>query len=84
MVSETLKKKAKEVKGIFFDFDGVFTDNRVLVFQDGLEGVFCSRGDGIGLEGIRKLGIQMMVLSKEKNPVVNYRCQKLGIASIHL
>ena len=67
---------------IIFDFDGVFTDNRVLVLQDGSEGVFCNRADGFGIEAARRLGINLMVLSKEKNPVVTSRCQKLNISCI--
>jgi len=67
---------------IVFDFDGVFTDNRVLVFQDGSEAVFCSRSDGIGLERMKRLGIKLLVLSSEVNPVVGERCKKLGLDCI--
>ena len=77
-----LKTLVKKIQLIVFDFDGVFTDNRVIVLQDGTEGVFCSRADGIGLESVRKACIKMMVLSKEKNPVVKARCKKLNIFSI--
>jgi len=73
---------ARQVQMIVFDFDGVFTDNRVLVLQDGSEGVFCTRADGFGLEAVRKLGIHLMVLSKEKNPVVSARCRKLKLPCI--
>ncbi len=76
---EILKAVAQRIKMIIFDFDGVFTDNRVLVLQDGSEGVFCCRADGLGVEAIRRQGISLMVLSKEKNPVVTARCQKLNI-----
>jgi YrbI family 3-deoxy-D-manno-octulosonate 8-phosphate phosphatase len=69
----------KKVKFIVFDFDGVFTDNRVLVLQDGTEGVLCSRADGFGLDATRKQGVELMVLSKEKNPVVGARCKKLNL-----
>lgn len=65
---------------LFFDFDGVFTDNRVWVFEDGREAVACNRSDGHGLSLIRPLGIPMIVLSTEKNPVVAARCGKLGLA----
>lgn len=77
-----LKKIAKRIKLIVFDFDGVFTDNRVLVFQDGTEGVFCSRADGLGLEAVLKAGINVLVLSKEKNPIVGVRCRKLNLPCI--
>ncbi|GHV15256.1 hypothetical protein FACS189491_12160 [Spirochaetia bacterium] len=33
----------------FYDFDGVFTDNRVLVGEDEKESVFCNRSDGIAM-----------------------------------
>jgi YrbI family 3-deoxy-D-manno-octulosonate 8-phosphate phosphatase len=65
------------VAGLAMDFDGVFTDNRVLVSQDGTESVACSRGDGMGLERLRKQGLPMVVISKEANPVVQRRCEKL-------
>ncbi len=64
---------------VIFDFDGVMTDNRVAVSEDGRESVFCNRSDGLGIDNLRKRGIPMLVLSKEKNPVVAARCQKLGI-----
>jgi len=75
-------KLAGQIRMIVFDFDGVFTDNRVLVLQDGTEGVLCSRADGFGLEAVRKQGIQLLVLSKEKNPVVSARCRKLNLPCI--
>lgn len=74
--------KARQIQLIVFDFDGVFTDNRVLVLQDGTEGVFCSRADGFGLDAARKAGIKLLVLSKEKNPVVSARCKKLNLPCI--
>ncbi len=68
-----------KVKFLVLDFDGVMTDNRVLVLQDGTEGVFCNRSDGLGLEMLRKAGFPAMVLSKELNPVVSARCRKLKL-----
>ncbi len=64
---------------LVMDFDGVFTDNRVLVDQDGREAVRCDRSDGLGLERLRDLGLPLLVLSKERNPVVGARCAKLRL-----
>lgn len=72
----------KNVRLLVLDFDGVMTDNRVLVAEDGKEAVFCSRGDGLGLQKLREKGIEIVVISKEKNPVVSARCRKLGIECI--
>ena len=39
---------------LIFDFDGVFTDNNVLINQDGIETVKCCRADGLGLDILKK------------------------------
>jgi YrbI family 3-deoxy-D-manno-octulosonate 8-phosphate phosphatase len=69
----------RNIKMVVFDFDGVFTDNRVLVFDNGREGVLCFRGDGIGISSLKKVGIKTLVISTEINPVVGFRCRKLNI-----
>jgi N-acylneuraminate cytidylyltransferase len=55
------------------------TDNRVWVTEQGEEAVACSRGDGMGLQLLRRLGVDAFVLSTERNPVVGRRCEKLGL-----
>ena len=80
---ENLEKLPQHIKALILDFDGVFTDNRVIVDQKGNEAVICSRGDGMGLEKIKKKGIKIAVMSTEKNPAVQTRCQKLGIECFH-
>lgn len=66
-------------QGLVLDFDGVFTDNRVLVMDGGREAVFCDRGDGMGLDSLKDRGLPIFVLSKENNGVVASRCKKLGL-----
>lgn len=64
---------------VVFDFDGVLTDNRVLVLGEGNEAVFCNRSDGLGLDRLRQTGIPLAVLSTETHGVVAARCRKLGL-----
>lgn len=71
------------LKLIVFDFDGVFTDNRVIVSDTGAESVICNRGDGMGLSKLRSIGMDMMVLSTEVVPIVQFRAKKLKIDCIH-
>jgi YrbI family 3-deoxy-D-manno-octulosonate 8-phosphate phosphatase len=78
----TLKVLIRNVRLVAFDFDGVFTDNMVYVFQDGTEMVRCYRGDGIGLRKLEKIGIRVVIISTETNPVVSARSQKLGVECI--
>jgi 3-deoxy-D-manno-octulosonate 8-phosphate phosphatase (KDO 8-P phosphatase) len=67
------------IRLVAFDFDGVFTDNMVYVFQDGTEAIRCSRSDGLGLRKLEQLGVETIVISTESNPVVSTRCKKLKI-----
>ncbi len=71
-------KKFKSVKVVVTDFDGVHTDGKVFVHQDGTEAVRCSRRDGLGFEMLRKSGIPYCIVSKETNPVVEARGKKIG------
>lgn len=67
---------------IVYDFDGVMTDNRAIVFQDGTEAVVVNRADGLGVDHFRDLGIPQLILSTETNPVVKARAIKLRIELI--
>jgi YrbI family 3-deoxy-D-manno-octulosonate 8-phosphate phosphatase len=78
-IDSTLKEAIRKIRLIAFDFDGVFTDNMVYVLQDGLEAVRCNRSDGIGLQKLKKMGIETVIISTESNPVVSARAQKLKI-----
>ncbi len=69
----------KQLKAVVFDFDGVMTDNAVWVTQEGQESVRCDRGDGMGLGMLKASGVKLLILSKERNPVVTARAKKLGI-----
>jgi YrbI family 3-deoxy-D-manno-octulosonate 8-phosphate phosphatase len=72
----------QKVEMVVFDFDGVMTDNRVWVDQDGRELVAAYRSDSLGLNEIRRLGVRTIVLSTETNPVVAARCRKLDLEYI--
>lgn len=69
----------EKIELVVLDFDGVLTDNRVWVDADGRELVAAHRGDGWGIARLRELGIEIVVLSRETNPVVAARCNKLGL-----
>ena len=72
-------------KALVFDFDGVFTDNRVWISEDGVESVACNRSDGLRIPELKEAfpGIEILILSKEINPVVTKRAQKLKIPVLH-
>ncbi|MBK7319990.1 acylneuraminate cytidylyltransferase [Candidatus Villigracilis affinis] len=71
------------VKMIICDFDGVVTDNLVITDQDGRESVTASRSDSMHIKKLREMGVEVMILSSEPNPVVMARAKKMGVEAIH-
>jgi N-acylneuraminate cytidylyltransferase len=68
---------------IISDFDGVITDNRVWVDQDGREMVAAFRSDSVRVRDMRAAGIEVLILSSEVNRVVEARAKKMGVEAIH-
>ncbi len=79
---KSLADRLKSVRLLVLDFDGVLTDNRVWVGEDGKEMIAANRSDGYGISLLLAKGIELLVLSREVNPVVEARCRKLGIKHI--
>ena len=67
------------IKLFVYDFDGVMTDNKVYVDQNGNEMVQVNRADGLGVAEIKKMEIEQIIMSTETNPVVSARAIKLDI-----
>jgi len=78
-LTNQLQTIIRGIRFIVFDFDGVFTNNMVYLNEYGEEMVRCSRGDGMGIDLLKELPIQLAVITKEKNPVASFRCKKLKL-----
>lgn len=75
-----LAAKAKQIKIIISDFDGVWTDNKVYTLGGTQEAVCSSKADSLALDVFRsRLDLPMLVVSKEKNEIVKTRCAKLQL-----
>ena len=85
MVTPGLVKRSMpgKIELVICDFDGVITDNRVWVDQDGTEMVAAYRSDSIRIKELRAIGIDVMILSSEPNRVVEARARKMGVEAIH-
>ena len=74
------KLMLKNCQFVFMDFDGVFTDNKVYVDEQGREMVRCDRSDAYGVELLNKqAGVEFMIISSETNLLVSARAKKVGI-----
>jgi YrbI family 3-deoxy-D-manno-octulosonate 8-phosphate phosphatase len=69
----------KEIKFVVLDFDGVFTDNKITVNEDGRESVVVNSSDGLGLDMIRDRGYIVAVISAGDSLATKARCEYLGL-----
>ena len=66
-----------EIRLVVFDFDGVFSDNRVWTNDRGEESVACFRGDSAGLRRLDEVGVDYFILTSETNDAVPARARKI-------
>ena len=66
-----------EIRLVVFDFDGVFSDNRVWTNDRGEESVACFRGDSQGLRRLDEVGVEYFILTAETNDAVAARARKI-------
>ena len=74
-----LRPLLERVRFAVFDFDGVFTDNRVWVNERGEEALAFSRSDGLGLRRLEEVGVRSLIVSMEENSIVGARARKLRV-----
>jgi 3-deoxy-D-manno-octulosonate 8-phosphate phosphatase (KDO 8-P phosphatase) len=79
-----LKAKAKKIKLIGFDVDGVMTNNSLIFDENGVEYKMFNGKDGQGIELLHKAGIIPAIISKRNNGTVAYRAKVLGITEFHM
>jgi YrbI family 3-deoxy-D-manno-octulosonate 8-phosphate phosphatase len=78
-----LEPLLRQLRFAVFDFDGVFTDNRVWVNERGEEALAFSRSDGLGLRRLDEVGVRYLIVSMERNPIVGARAEKLRADCVH-
>lgn len=79
-----IENKARAVKIIVTDVDGVLTDGSVFVDKDGHEafGKF-SIYDGFGIVMAQACGIKIVVISGRQSACTEKRCRNLGISEVY-
>lgn len=82
MMTEVLQK-ARQIKLIIFDVDGVLTDGRLYFGPAGEEYKIFHVHDGLGIKLLQQSGVSVAILSSRESPVVTTRMQSLGIKHIY-
>ncbi len=81
---EELRNRAKKIKLVISDNDGVFTDNGVYYSERGEEMKRYSIRDGMGVERLRNIGIDTAIMTGEVSPSIMKRAEKLGMKRLYL
>ena len=74
-----LLAKAKKIKCLVCDVDGVLTDGLLYIDNNGNELKAFHVHDGVGLKLLMAAGIEVAVITTSRNAVVDYRMKQLGI-----
>ena len=75
--------RAKEIKLIIFDVDGVLTDGGLYFSDEGLEFKRFNSLDGLGIKLIKQNGVEPAIISARKSQNVAHRMNNLGIEHLY-
>jgi len=80
---QSLQSKAKKIKLLLLDVDGVLTDGSILLDNQGNELKAFHVRDGHGIKLAQRSGIIIGIITGRKSEVVNIRARELGIEEVH-
>ena len=81
--TQSLQSKAKKIKLLLLDVDGVLTDGRIILDNQGNEYKAFHVRDGHGIKLAQKAGIMVGIITGRISEVVNVRARELGIQEVH-
>lgn len=80
---QSLQSKAKKIKLLLLDVDGVLTNGTIILDNQGNELKAFHVRDGHGIKLAQRAGIVMGIITGRKSEVVNIRARELGIEEVH-
>jgi len=81
--SKDLVRRARQVRFLLLDVDGVLTDGLIYLDSDGKEIKAFHIHDGHGLHLLQEAGIRVGLISGRASRVVDFRAKELGIIDVH-
>jgi 3-deoxy-D-manno-octulosonate 8-phosphate phosphatase (KDO 8-P phosphatase) len=79
----SLQAKAKKIRLLLLDVDGVLTDGRIILDNQGNELKAFHVRDGHGIKLAQRAGITIGIITGRKSEVVLVRARELGIEEVH-
>lgn len=83
MNKKTLQQKARKIKLLILDVDGVMTDGSIILDNEGNELKRFHVRDGHGIKMLQRAGITVGIITGRKSKVVQLRAKELGIREVH-
>jgi 3-deoxy-D-manno-octulosonate 8-phosphate phosphatase (KDO 8-P phosphatase) len=80
---QSILSKAKKIKLLLLDVDGVMTDGRIILDSTGNEIKAFHVRDGHGIKLAQRAGIVVGIITGRSSEVVNIRARELGITEVH-
>ncbi len=76
-------EKARNVKLLILDVDGVLTDGRIVLDDGGVETKCFDVRDGHGIKMLKRANIDVAIITGRESQVVSHRARELGIDSVY-
>ena len=76
-------ERARRIKLLILDCDGVLTDGRIIMLPDGDETKAFDVKDGHAMVMAQRAGLRIAIISGRKSSVVRARATELGVAHLH-
>jgi 3-deoxy-D-manno-octulosonate 8-phosphate phosphatase (KDO 8-P phosphatase) len=76
------KNLPSDIGLVAFDVDGVFTDGRFYLSNDGSESKAFNTQDGFGIRALLQAGIEVAVISGRQSKAVELRMRELGVVHV--
>ena len=83
VLRDDILEKLKTIRWLVLDVDGVLTDGRVILDNNGEEMKHFNVRDGHALKMIQRYGIHIMLLTGRSSQVVVHRARELNIKEVH-
>lgn len=76
-------ERARRIRAVIFDVDGVLTDGGLYFGDDGQEYKSFSSRDGHGMVMLRKSGVLLAIITARRSEVVRLRMENLGVQHVY-